>query len=61
MVTNKKVTKKKYSKMSVGLVLQLRKEFAMGNITATALAEKYHVNRTTLHFILSGKTWKELL
>lgn len=42
-------------------VLEIRKRYAEGNITQTALAGIFSVHSTTIHYIVQYKTWKKII
>ncbi len=47
-------------KLTPEKVRKIRSRFRAGGITRTALAKKYGVTRSTIGFVVSGKTWKHI-
>ncbi len=48
------------SKLSEEDVLEIRKLYKKGDYTHRSLAKKFKVHKTTVTFILTGRTWKHL-
>lgn len=49
------------AKLTEDLVRQIRKEYAAGGVTERDLAAEHGVNVSTLHRLLTGKTWQHVV
>jgi group I intron endonuclease len=56
----KKIKRKSGAQLNENIVFEIYSTFINENITITNLAIKYNVERSTIHRILIGKTWKNL-
>lgn len=50
-----------FSKLTNDIIIKIRKEYKPRIITQMELANKYNVNRATIGYIVTNKTWKSLL
>lgn len=50
-----------FSKLTEDLVIQMRKEYASGNVTFITLSERYGIGRHAIGKAVRGDTWKHTL